>query len=98
MCPHISGRLDARVDGNLGDAGNSQLQGGILMTVLAHFLEKLHLGVVEDPYTNRRWVLTETVTVCPACRSLHSLRHERAEILCLECAWHTRVLEPASAA
>ncbi len=33
------------------------------METLTRFLEEIHLGVIEDPHTNSRMVLTEQVTV-----------------------------------
>jgi hypothetical protein len=60
------------------------------MDTLTRFLEELHLGVVDDPHTNSRVVLTEKVTVCPACRSLHTLREEHGDIHCVACAWALR--------
>ncbi|HOF88519.1 MAG TPA: hypothetical protein PLZ36_10510 [Armatimonadota bacterium] len=60
------------------------------METLARFLEELQLGVVDDPHTNSRVALTEKVTVCPACRSLHTLREEHGHVFCLACAWAFR--------
>ncbi len=60
------------------------------METLTRFLEEIHLGVIEDPHTNSRMVLTEQVTVCPACRGLHTLRQEHDRIRCAVCAWASR--------
>ena len=68
------------------------------MELLTPFIEEFRLGIVDDPHTRRKTVLTEMVTVCPACRSFHSLRHEGRVIYCTECAWSTREKEPAHAA
>jgi len=56
---------------------------------LTQFIEEIHLGVIDDPHQNSTVVLTEKVTVCPSCRSLHSLRDERTQIVCVECLWNT---------
>lgn len=60
------------------------------METLTRFLEEIHLGVVDDPHTNSRVVLTEKVAVCPACRSLHSLRIEHEVVRCMMCGWASR--------
>ena len=62
-------------------------EGEDAMETLSRFLEEIHLGVVDDPHTNSRVALTEKVTVCPACRSLHTLREEHGHVFCLACAW-----------
>ena len=59
------------------------------MTLLARFVEEIHLGVVEDPHTRRSVVLTEKVTVCPSCNCFHSLRHHDMTIRCAACDWST---------
>lgn len=68
------------------------------MKLFARFLEEIPLGVVDDPHSERPIVLTEMVTVCPACRSLHSLRHNGKVVHCVECFWSTAPLEPVQAA
>ena len=59
------------------------------METLRQYLEDIHLGVIDNPHTDRREMLTEKVTVCPACRSMHSLRLEGAVVRCEVCEWTT---------
>lgn len=65
---------------------------------LSRYVEEIHLGVVDDPHSDRSVILTEKVTVCPSCSCLHSLRHEDEQIFCVECLWNTPTGEPAQAA
>lgn len=64
---------------------------------LSHYIEEIHLGVLHDPHLSRPVMLTERVTVCPSCRSMHSLRHEDEQILCVECMWNTPLTDPQPA-
>jgi hypothetical protein len=65
------------------------------MAQLTRYLEELYLGVWDDPHADEPTVLTEMVTVCPSCRSLHSLRNADDLVYCVECLWSTREREPA---
>jgi LSD1 subclass zinc finger protein len=68
------------------------------MKLLQPFIEELSLGVLFDPHTKRKTLLTEKVTVCPSCRSLHSLRHDGQHVFCAECGWTTQSHPPVMAA
>jgi ribosomal protein L37AE/L43A len=68
------------------------------MKQLARFFEEIHLGEVINPHTNHREVLTEMVTVCPSCHSLHSLRHDGDVVHCVHCYWSTPATDHASIA
>jgi hypothetical protein len=68
------------------------------MESFAQFIQVLHLGFVDDPHGNKRMPLTERVTVCPSCQSLHSLRKDARRVHCVECTWTTGQREPAVAA
>lgn len=68
------------------------------MAQLSRFVEEIHLGTVHDPHTDRPFALTELVTVCPACLSLHSLRQEDIAIRCVECLWTVPAHEPVQVA
>ena len=65
------------------------------MELLRPYIEEIRLGIIDDPHTSRRSVLTERVTVCPCCRSLHSLRHDGKFVYCIDCDWTTRERQPA---
>ncbi|MHB9024962.1 MAG: hypothetical protein ACYC7E_12455 [Armatimonadota bacterium] len=65
------------------------------MTLLSIFAEKFQVGVIVDPFTRRREVVNEFVTICPSCRSFHSLRQEGDTVRCLECGWTSRPAAPA---
>ncbi|MHB9132886.1 MAG: hypothetical protein ACYDBB_17600 [Armatimonadota bacterium] len=67
------------------------------MKRLTQFLEELPVGVIHDPHTDQTIHLTESVTVCPACRGLNSLRREEEHVRCVECEWGTTDLEPVHA-
>ena len=60
-------------------------------TPLLRFTEMFSLGIHENPHTDTCTELMERVTVCPSCRSLHSLRQEALAIICLDCTWSTPV-------
>ena len=66
------------------------------MAHLALFVEELDLGFVEDPHTSRRVMLTEKVTVCPSCASIHSLREQDTQVRCIECEWATPAPDAAA--
>jgi hypothetical protein len=68
------------------------------MGVLARYIEELRLGVLYDPHTDSRHVLTELITVCPECHSVNSLSHNGEGIACSACGWATHLREPAQAA
>jgi len=68
------------------------------MKLLQPFIEELPLGVHFDPHTRRKTVLFEKVTVCPSCRSLHTLRHDGQHVFCTDCDWSTRTRPPITAA
>lgn len=57
------------------------------MPVLAKYLEEIPLGIVDNPHAGQPTILTEMVTVCPSCRSLHSLRREKKNVYCIDCDW-----------
>lgn len=59
------------------------------MEQLSRFIEKIQVGNIHNPHTNRHEVLTEIVTVCPNCGGLRSLRHEGKMVKCLDCLWFT---------
>lgn len=61
-----------------------------MMELLRPYLEELRLGIIVDPHTSRTIVLTEKVTVCPSCRSLHTLRQHEGHVYCTDCDWTTR--------
>jgi hypothetical protein len=63
------------------------------MRQLVQYFEEIRLGEVHNPHTNRREMLTEHVTVCPACRSLRSLRHEGNMVECVDCCWQSPVVD-----
>jgi len=67
------------------------------MTLLRAYTEEIRLGVIHDPHTSRPTVLVENVTVCPACRSLHSLRQDGKRVFCTACGWHSRPRTPVAA-
>ncbi|HEY3415839.1 MAG TPA: hypothetical protein VGM23_03050 [Armatimonadota bacterium] len=66
------------------------------MTLLSTFAEKFQVGVIFDPFTRRREIVNEMVTVCPACRSFHSLRQEGDTVYCTECGWRFRPAVPTA--
>ena len=68
------------------------------MDQLYRYVETFHLGNVHNPHTGRREMLTEMVTVCPACGSLRSLRHEGKMVSCVNCLWMTPAIEQTEAA
>jgi hypothetical protein len=57
------------------------------METLIQYLEEIPLGVIDDPHSDSRVALTETVTVCPECRSLHTLRVDDNRVHCAMCDW-----------
>lgn len=60
------------------------------MELLLPFIQEFRLGAVQDPHTRRDVMLTERVTVCPACQRLHSLRHDHRHVHCIDCGWTTK--------
>ncbi len=68
------------------------------MERLTPYIEEIRLGILDDPHTSKTTMLTEMVTVCPSCRSFHSLRHRGKGVICTDCAWTTRDTRPADAA
>lgn len=68
------------------------------MSPLSRFLEEIHLGLVHNPHRERWEHLTELVTVCPACGSLHSLRHEERMVRCTDCRWYEHMPKTREAA
>jgi hypothetical protein len=68
------------------------------MEHLNRFVEEITLGFVDNPHTRRKERLTEKVTVCPACNSLHTLRHEGEVVLCTVCLWDTPAKKTTHAA
>ena len=65
------------------------------MELLRIYTEEIRLGVMYDPHTKRRVVLTEMVTVCPCCHSFHSLRVKNSIVSCAACGWNTQNREAA---
>ncbi len=68
------------------------------MESFAQFIQVIHLGFIDDPHGEKRTALTELVTVCPSCQSMHSLRKDATRIHCVECYWTTALREPQQAA